>query len=405
MPCAIGGLALINAGLARSRNVSHSLLGALCVLAAAAAAYFVVGGALQGFGTGGRVLMLDGKAWGWIGAGRLFLGDLESAGTAGSLRLVFGLFAVIVAAVIPLGAGAERWRIGASCASAAVLAGVTYPVFAHWAWGGGWLAQLGVNCNLGRGFLDAGGSGCIQAVGGLSALAAAWILGPRGGKFQAGGMPAAMPAHNAPFVLFGCVLAWLGWLGIDCAGAILFTGIDIARVSLVPVNATLAAGAALLAATGITRARFGKPDASLCANGWVAGLVASSAGCASVSPMSAALIGLIAGGLAVFSIDWFERRWKLDDPAGAISVHGAGGLWGLFAAGLLVAPSPANQLVAQAVGVATLIGFVLPLAYASNWLLNRILPQRAPLEWERQGLDLHELGAGAYPDFMTHGED
>jgi Amt family ammonium transporter len=304
-----------------------------------------------------------------------------------------------------VGAAAERWRLGASCASTALLAGFTYPVFAHWAWGGGWLAQLGANYHLGRGFIDSGGSGSIHAVGGLTALAVTWILGPRRGKYASGGMPAAIPAHNAAFVLLGSFLAWFGWLGLNCSGAMLFSGVEASRATLIAVNTTLAAGSALLAAGLITGTRFGKTDASLCANGFVAGLVASSAGCAVMRPAGAVLVGLIAGALAVFSVGWLEIYCKVDDPGGAVSVHAVGGLWGLLAVALVGQVSEPDQWIAQLVGVATLIGFVLPVAYGLNQLLNRLRPQRVAAEAERQGLDLYELGADAYPDFVTHKED
>jgi Amt family ammonium transporter len=281
-----------------------------------------------------------------------------------------------------------------------LLAAVTYPLFAHWVWGGGWLAQIG--------FLDSGGASAIQAVGGLTALSITWILGPRRGKFNSEGMPAALPGHNAVLVLLGCFLAWLGWLGLNGAGAILFTGTQVTRAVLVAVNTTLAASSAALAAAAITRARFGKTDASLCANGWVAGLVAASAGCAVIRPAAAVIVGLIAGALLVYSVEWLELRLGVDDPGGSVSVHAVAGVWGLIAVGPLGALLPGGapgQWLAQLVGVATLLGFVLPLTYGLNWLLNRLSPQRVAIEGERQGLDLYELGAGAYPDFLTHNDD
>jgi Amt family ammonium transporter len=348
--------------------------------------------------------MLGGNAWGWIGSERFLLRGIEFDRSPYCLAVVFGLFAVGLAAMIPLGAAAERWRLSASCASTVVFAGCIYPLYAHWVWGGGWLAQLGISYHIGRGLIDSGGASAIQAVGGLTALAVAWILGPRRGKYDSKAMPTAMPAHNAVLVLFGCFLAWIGYVGLDCAGAILFTGVEAGRVILIPANATLASGSALLAAAGITHTRFGKADASLCANAWVAGLVASSAGCAVIRPAGAVLIGLIGGPLVVFSVEWLELHFKIDDPGGAISVHGLGGLWGVLAVGLF-AQTPFNgqdQWLAQVIGVATLIGFVLPLAYGSNWLLDRLMGQRVAPEGERNGLDIYELGTGAYPDFKTH---
>jgi Amt family ammonium transporter len=392
IPFASAGLALINAGLGRFRNAAHSMAGALCVIAVAAVVYFFVGGAWQGYaGQPAYALHAAGQNWNWIGAGRFFLGGMESGG-ASSLAALFGLLGSGLAAMIPLGSGADRWRLGSMCASTALLAAVTFPLFAHWVWGGGWLAQIGL--------LDSGGASAIQAVGGLTALSITWILGPRRGKFSAEGMPAALPGHNAVLVLLGCFLAWLGWLGLNGAGAILFTGVEPARAVLAVVNTTLAASSSALAAAAITRARFGKTDASLCANGWVAGLVAASAGCAVLRPAAAVIIGLIAGALVIYSVEWLELRLGVDDPGGSVSVHAVAALWGLIAVGPL-----AGHWLAQVVGIATLLGFVLPLTYGLNFLLNRLSPQRVAIEGERQGLDLYELGAGAYPDFLTHNDD
>ncbi len=406
VPCAIAGLALINAGLGRARSAAHSLVGALCVAAVAALAYFATGFAIQGYvGLPAHELAAGGKLWSWAGAGQPFFGGLRFDGAPASLAALLGMFSAALAAMIPLGAGADRWRLGASCVSTAILAALIFPLFAHWSWAGGWLVQLGANAGLGAGFIDAGGAGAIQVVGGLGALAIAWVLGPRRGKYSMEGMPAAIPGHNAVFVLFGCFLAWFGWMGLDCAGALLYSGADPSRVALIAVNATLGAAAAGLAAAGITRARFTRTDASLCANAWVAGLVASSAGCALFNPAEAVMVGLVAGALAVFSVEWLELRLTVDDPGGAISVHALGGLWGLMAVGLFAPAGSTGQWLAQLIGVATLLGFVLPVAYGLNRLLDRFYRQRVAPEGERQGLDLYELGAGAYPDFMTHSDD
>jgi Amt family ammonium transporter len=228
-------------------------------------------------------------------------------------------------------------------------------------------------------------------------------------------MPTAIPAHNAVFVLFGCFLAWAGWIGLNISGAVLLNGIDPRAAGLIGVNTTLAGGSAALMTAIVTRLRFSRPDASLTANGWVTGLVAGSASCPFVPPAAAIFIGLIAGLLAPLAIETLEARLSIDDPGGAISVHAIGGIWGLMAVGIfgrfpaevLVGRGSgySGQWVAQLVGVATLAGFILPLSYGLNWLLNRFLAHRVTQDGERQGLDLHELGAGAYPEFVTHSEE
>jgi Amt family ammonium transporter len=311
------------------------------------------------------------------------------------------LFGVGFAAMIPLGAGADRWRLRASCASTALLAGITYPVFAHWVWGGGWLAQLGGLASCGNGAIDAGGAGVIQAVGGIAALSITWILGPRQGKYEASGM--AIPAHNMPFVLFGCLLTLTGWLGLDSAGAMLFAHAPITGIPLIAVNNVAAASIALLTALLVTKLRYGKPDASITANGFVIGLVAVSGACSMISPAIAMAIGLVAGLLVPFSVEWLDRL-GFDDPSGAVSVHALGGLWGVLAAGLFVHTRP-GQWMAQAAMISALLGFVLPLTYGLNWLLNRFYPQRISRAGERQGLDMCELGAGAYPELTPVTKD
>jgi Amt family ammonium transporter len=236
-------------------------------------------------------------------------------------------------------------------------------------------------------------------------------------------MAPAIPGHNSVFVLFGCILALVGWIGLNSAGAILFTGGEPSGAALIAINTTLAASAAALTAAFITKVRFGKPDASLTSNGWIGGLVASSASCAFVSPAEAIVIGSIAGTVVTFSIEMLELRLEVDDPGGSISVHAVGAIWGLLALGMfgqfqrpvfnvagdnligLTSGVASGQWLAQLIGVATLLGFVLPLTYVANLVLNRFYPYRVAVEGERQGMDLHELGAGAYPEFVTHTDE
>ena len=396
VPFAGAGLAIINAGLGRSRNAAHMMLSSLCVFALAAVVFFVIGFAFQGYPGGPAYeFIIRGKPWNWIAAEHFFLRGLPLDGSPASLVALLGMMSAGLAAMIPLGSGADRWRLGAACLSTTVLAAWTYPLFAHWVWSG-WLAQLG--------FIDAGGAAPIQAVGGITALVVIWVLGPRRGKYTSDRMPMAIPGHNAVLVLLGCFLVWLGWIGLDCAGAILYAHAEPGRSVLVIVNATLSAAAALLAVAAITRIRFGKPDASLCANGWVSGLVASSAGCAVMPPAAAMIVGLVAGALVTYTVELLELHLTIDDPGGSISVHLFGGVWGILAVAFLAKSPAPSQGLAQLAGVATLLGFFLPLTYLIIQLLNRISRMRAAPEAERQGLDLHELGAGAYPDFMSHND-
>jgi Amt family ammonium transporter len=400
VPFAAAGLMLMNTGLGRSRSAAHTMLACLCMLAVAALAYMACGFALQGFGSGSFYsISLGGKRWDVAGAGTLFLAGVKLNGSPQSLGILLAMFGAGIGAMIPFGAGSDRFRLSACCLSAAVFAGLIFPLFSHWVWGG-WLAQLGLSGGLGHGFLDTGGAAAIHASGGLAALSLAWILGPRRGKYS-DGVPTALPGHDAVLVIFGCVLALVGWMGLNGAGAILYNHMASGGVVLVAVNTLLSASAAALAAAAITRARYNRPDASLCVNGWTGGLVASSAVAAFASPLAAALIGLIAGALVAFSVEALDARLAIDDPGGAISVHGAAGIWGLLAVGFF----SQSEWLAQIAGVATLLGFVFPLTYGTYWVLNRFHPLRVAPEGERTGMDLHELGAGAYPEFVTHHDD
>jgi Amt family ammonium transporter len=311
------------------------------------------------------------------------------------LVLVLAVFSAGLTALVPLGAAADRWRLSAACASTVLLAGGTYPVFARLAWHE-FLALLDVKFKMAQPFVDPGGAGAIQVSGGLTALSLAWLLGPRRGKYSTAGLPAAVPAHNAVLVLFGSLLAWIGWLGLNSAGTILYLGGEPERSFLAVVNTSLSAAGGALAATAVTRIRFRKPDASLIANGWLGGLVASSAGCATLKPATAILTGLIAGFLVVLSVEQLEFGLKIDDPCGSISVHAVAGIWGLLAAGVLAGGR--GQLLAQLTGIATL-------SYALNWLLGHFLRHRVSPDGERQGMDLHELGADAYPEFVVHADE
>jgi Amt family ammonium transporter len=402
-PLAIAGIALINTGLGRSRSATQSLLGSLVVISTAVIAFAVLGATFASAGAADHVLLFSGKPWDWAGAGSFFLRGLGAAPARAQLALLFEILAVPLTAMIAWGSGADRLRLPAGAAIASVLPVLVFPLFAHWTWGGGWLAQLGANFSLGAGFLDGGGAASIHALGGLSALAVVWIVGPRKGKFPREGLSTAMPGHNVIDVLFGGLLALVGWLAWNMAGSMLWLNATTASLVTTAINTMLSAAAALVAAFSVTRIRFGKPDASLCANGWLAGLVTSSACAGLVYPLEAVAIGLVAGIITPLLVELFELALSIDDPSGAISVHGAAGLWGLAAAGIF-APQP-GQFLAQLVGISTLLGLVFPAVYLIFWLIDRVLPFRVDPDGERLGMDLHELGGGAYPEFVIHRDD
>jgi Amt family ammonium transporter len=403
-PLAIAGVALINTGLGRSRSAAQLLLGSLAILAVSAIVFALIGATWAGSaGAASHTFQVAGKPWNWLGAGSFLLGGLGSAAPQSQLALLFEFLAVGMAALIPWGSGADRLRLTAGCAIAAVLGAAVFPLLAHWVWAGGWLGQLGVNFSLGDGFLDGGGAATVHVLGGLSALAVVWIAGARRGKFPKEGFSTALPGHNAVYVLFGCLLALVGWLGWNVAGAVLWLHAPLAALPVTAVNTLLSASGAVAATFAVTRFRFGKPDASLCANGWLAGLVASSACAGIVTPGESLFVGLVAGIATPLLVELLELALSIDDPSGAITVHAVGGLWGLLAAGIF-APQP-GQLLAQLVGIATLLGLVLPMVYLLFWLLNRLVAFRVDSDGERIGMDLHELGGGAYPEFVIHRDE
>ncbi len=407
-PLAIAGVALINTGLGRSRSAAQALLGNLAIMAVATIVFALVGASFAGTlpgvsGSAGFTLHAAGKLWNWLGEGSFLLRGLGADAPQSQLALLFEFLAVAMAAMLPWGSGADRCRLAAGCASAAVLAAFVFPLAAHWIWGNGWLAQLGVNFGLGAGFLDGGGAATVHTLGGLTALAVVWIAGPRRGKFPREGLSTAIPGHSAVYVLFGSFLALVGWLAWNAAGAILWLHAPLAALPGTAIHTLLCASAALGATFSVTRVRFGKPDASLCANGWLAGLVASTACAALISPVESIFVGAVAGIVTPLMVELLELALSIDDPTGAITVHAAAGLWGLVAAGLF-ARQP-GQLLAQLVGIAALLGLVLPLVYLLFALLNRIVPFRVEADGERIGMDLHELGGGAYPEFVIHRDE
>jgi ammonium transporter, Amt family len=401
-PLAIAGLALVNTGLGRARSAAQALLGSVIVFAVGIIVFAFAGSIFAG-ATHSAVLTVAGKPWNWLGLSPWLLGGFRSLPPLDQMRMVFELLAAGMIGLIPWGAGADRLRLSAGGLIAGMLGVIVFPLAAHWAWGPGWLAQLGANFGLGFGFLDPGGAGAVHALGGMAALAVIWFAGPRKGKFPREGLATAMPAHNAVYVLFGCLLALVGWIAWNAAGALLWLHDAPASLPVTVVNTLLAASGALLATLTVTRFRFVKPDASLCANGWLAGLVTSSACAPVVSPGAALFAGVVAGILTPLLVEVLELAVSIDDPTGAITVHGAAGLWGLFAAGLF-APQH-GEVLAQLVGIATLLGVFLPLVYAMFSVTNQVFPFRVDDDGERLGMDIHELGGAAYPEFVLHRDD
>src|SRR5207244_2654595 len=258
---------------------------------------------------------------------------LQSHGSYDVGVMVLFLFEVVfmeTAGYIIIGAIAERISFAGFLLAEVAMGAVIYPIYGMWLWGGGWLAHLGTSLHLGHGAVDFAGSGVVHATGGWAALALAMHLGPRIGKFNKDGSANAIPGHNIPYVVIGTLVLIFGWMGFNPGSTL---GATDLRIGLVAVNTLLAACTGFVMAMGVTNYKYGKPDISMSCNGMLAGLVAITAGCAFVAPWAAVIIGAVAGVLVVYSVEFWDRR-HIDDPCGALSVHGVGGARGVLAVGL-----------------------------------------------------------------------
>jgi Amt family ammonium transporter len=426
------GFAMVEAGLCRVKNANHTYMMNFTVYACGLFAYWLIGFAIQMGGAAGNgnlgglqslngehMLSLFGLTWGLFGMkGLLLAGHTYDVGVM--VIFLFQMVFMDTALTIVTGAAAERWKFLTFCVSSVLMGAFTYPLFANWAWGGGWLSQLGVNAGLGKGYCDFAGSGVVHAVGGLTALAVALIIGPRIGKFNRDGSSNAILGHDISAVLIGCFILAFGWFGFNPGSTLGASGAGCLRIGSVAVNTMLAGCTGTFGAMLYMWALKGKPDASMSGNGLLAGLVAITAPSGFVNPTGAAIIGFIAGVLVCLSVVFVENRLKVDDPVGAISVHGTCGLWGVLSVGLFADGKSnyggswngvtgsvtglfygdASQLVAQIIGIATLVGFVFTFSFVLNWILDILVGQRVSAATEIAGLDIPEMGQLGYPEFV-----
>src|SRR5574337_548982 len=326
------GFALVETGFCRAKNASHTMLMNFLVYAIGMTGYWVLGFGLQmggvgalstlGNGTAGLdsefTISLLGKDFGLFGTKGFFLQGIAYDAAIFALFL-FQMVFMDTTATIPTGSMAERWKLSAFFIYGFFISMIVYPLYANWVWGGGWLATLGKNFGFGHGLVDFAGSSVVHLVGGVTALAGAIVLGPRIGKFNKDGTPNAIPGHHIPMAMVGTFILAFGWFGFN-AGSTL-AGTDL-RIGVVATNTMLASAAGALVATFYMWGVYGKPDPSMVANGMLAGLVAITAPCAFVNSVSAFVIGAVAGLLVCWSVFFVERTLKVDDPVGAVSVHG-----------------------------------------------------------------------------------
>ena len=425
------GFAIVETGLCRAKNANHTMMMNFMVYGFGLFAFWVCGFAIQmgggaPYATLGGIYPLNsehvvtflGKPWGLFGTHGFFLSG-ASYDVGVMVLFLFQMVFMDTALTIVTGSCAERWKYVAFAVSSIFMGAITYPLFANWAWGGGWLSQLGGNFGLGHGYCDFAGSGVVHAVGGITALALSMIIGPRIGKYNRNGTPNAMPGHDLLVVLTGCFILAFGWFGFNPGSTLGASGNGALRIGSIAVNTMLAGCTGSFGAILYMWIRYGKPDASMTGNGLLAGLVAITAPSGFVNTVGSAIIGLVAGVLVCISVEYIERVLKVDDPVGAISVHGVNGIWGVISVGLFADGASnyggswngvsgsvrglfygdASQLIAQLIGVGTLIGVIFAISYVAGWVMDVIIGQRVSAEDELEGLDIPEMGALCYPEF------
>ena len=420
------GFAMAETGFTQAKNAGHTMAMNFMIYAIGVLGYWICGFAIQMGGVGGVatlgggttlngefVINLFGKDFGLFGTKGFFLSGVTYDAVIFTIFL-FQMVFMDTTATIPTGAMAERWTFKSFVVYGFFISALVYPLYANWVWGGGWLSQLGKNFGFGHGHVDFAGSSVVHMTGGVAALAGAMVLGPRIGKFKSDGTPNAIPGHHIPMAIVGCFILAFGWFGFN-AGSTLAGG-DL-RIGVVATNTMLAGAAAAVSSMFYMWFRYGKPDISMSANGLLAGLVAITAPCAFVNSVSAVVIGTVAGVLVCVSVVFFERALKIDDPVGAISVHGVNGAWGVLALGLFADGTygdglngvtgtvkglfygDSSQFVAQTVGILTNIIFVFIVMFVFFKVLDKIIPLRVDPELEVDGLDQAEVAVTAYPDF------
>ncbi len=448
------GFMLVETGLCRAKNSAHTSAMNLLIYPLGGLGFFIYGFAI-GWGNWwngpvppgwyaslGPGLSVLSEGWG-LGAVKDAAGALTGAFTYGifgtkgfflgsavndvAVMVLFFFMMVFMdtTATIPTGAMAERWSWKNFCLYGLWVA-LPYCLYANWLWGGGWLAQGGVNWGLGHGAVDFAGSGVVHGMGGLIGLAGAMALGPRIGKYDSHGRPQAIPGHNVAMTVTGTFILAFGWFGFNPGSTL--AGTDL-RIGFIVVNTMLASFTGCVFAMLTLWAKGLKPDTTMMCNGMLAGLVAITAPSAFVNPMGAAIIGAVAGVLVVLSVFFLEAR-GVDDPAGAISVHGTNGLWGVLSVGIFATGEYGagwngvvrdemvklygadgvrgllygdfSQFVMQVIDCAVLAVFAFVMAYVWFKVSNLITPIRVSQETEIEGLDGPEMGVLGYPDFQIH---
>ena len=428
------GFALLTCGLVRKKNAAHLMMLNFAAYVFAFLAYYAVGYAFQ-FGAAGinaspanlgglpllNKFLLGSGQWGFLGGKGFFL--TGSAYDASSN--VFALFEVVfmeTAGYIIVGAVCERITFWAFLLCEMFVGAILYPVYGCWVWGGGWLSQIGSTMHLGHGYVDFAGSTVVHAVGGFCAMALAIILGPRLGKYGPGGRIRVFPAHNVVYVVTGTLILLFGWMGFNPGSTL---GATDLRISGIAINTNLSGVAGAASAMVLWYFIFAKPDITMACNGMLAGLVAITAPCAFVSPTSSVVIGALAGLLVCGGVLFNDHILKIDDPCGAISVHGYCGWFGAVCVGIFadgtygagwngigtsnylghagqgvtgLLHGDTRQFLCQLFGATICIAWAFCSTYAVFWTVNRVRSMRVAPDAEIEGLDMPEFGMPAYPE-------
>lgn len=385
------GFALVEAGMTRAKNTVNILTKNVLDFCMAALAFWAFGFALM-FGGSALASGLDqGNAF--IGYSGFFLSS-EAYDVTTVLYWLFQMVFAATAATIVSGAMAERTKVTTYLAYSFLVSAIIYPIYGHWVWGGGWLGELGA--------VDFAGSGVVHAMGGILALIGAWKLGPRIGKYNAQGRARMIPGHNMAYVVLGVFILFFGWFGFNAGSTLAATEL---RISVIAVNTTLAGVAGGVAAMYVTLIRTGRVDLGVTGNGILAGLVAITAPCAYVAPWASVVIGALGGLIMLWATAFVENTLKVDDPVGAVAVHGAAGIFGVLAVGIFadgtygvsgLIVGDVRQLVVQAISVLALVIWAGVTGWILFTLLDRSMGLRVPREDELKGLDVTEHGIPAY---------
>ena len=417
------GFAMVEAGLTRAKNVAHTMAMNFMIYPLGMLGFYVCGFAIMFGGVGPLATLggyaglnhevtisLFGKEFGIFGGKGFFLSGVYDVSVY--TLFLFQMVFMDTTATIPTGALAERWKYSSFFIYGLFIGTVMYPVYGNWVWGGGWLATLGKNFGLGHGHVDFAGSSVVHLSGGVIALISAWMLGPRIGKYNSDGSPNAIPGHNIAMAIIGTFILAFGWFGFNPGSTL--AGTDL-RIGVAAVNTMLASATGAFAATlWMWFVRTKKPDPSMMCNGMLAGLVAITAPCAFINSISACIIGLISGVLVVEAAFFVERKLKIDDPVGAIAVHGVNGAWGCLALGLFADGTygdgwngvpgavtglfygDASQFTAQCVGILANIVYIGLTALAVFKLIDILVGNRVDAKAELAGLDIPEMGVPGY---------